>query len=255
VIEGYPPPVCTLLVAVHATDGLPLAVAANRDERLDRPAERPALRTFGSLSAFAPMDIEAGGTWMGLNDAGVFTALTNRFVPGPTPGFISKGRRSRGLIVADALASSRRADAIDAVQAHGGAAHNPFHLVVADAAGASLIWGDGAELHTAELGPGLHVLTERSFNAAPSGREAALSADRVRLAAAGPNALRDALRVHRADPFDSTCVHADGANYGTRSATLVTLDVHGRWTFGYTDGPSCVTPWEDLSGQIAFNRA
>lgn len=242
---------CTLLVAIRLYAGLPLVVAANRDERLDRPAAPPAPRRFGGRRAFAPLDLEAGGTWMGLNEAGLFVALTNRFVPGPTPGHISRQRRSRGLIVADALAAGGRAEALAATRRHGGRAHNPFHLVVASTEGASLLWGDGDALHEAELEPGLHVLTERSFGAAPSGREDALSAARSRLAEGGPEALRSALALHRDEPFDSTCVHAPSANYGTRSATWVTVDEHGTIDFRFADGPSCVTQWQDLSADAA----
>ncbi len=243
----YAAPMCTLLVATRLYDGLPLAVAANRDERLDRPAEAPGLRRFGTHRGFAPLDVEAGGTWMGLNDAGLFAALTNRFVLGPDPGAVDRARRSRGLVVSDALASDTRADALAAVRRHGGRAHNPFHLVIADLEGASLLWGDGEALHEAELGPGLHVLTERSFDAAPSEREDALAAARARLAHADPSALAAELAVHRSNPFDSTCVHAATSNYGTRSATLVTIDAGGRIDFRYADGPSCTTPWQDLS--------
>lgn len=242
---------CTLLVATRLFDGLPLVVAANRDERLDRPAAPPAARRFGGRGAFAPLDIEAGGTWMGLNDVGLFVALTNRFVPGPTPGQLDPNRRSRGLIVADALGAGRRRDALTAVRSLGGRAHNPFHLVVADRGGASLLWGDGDALHEAELEPGLHVLTERSFGAAPSGREDALAAARDGLSHAGPASLRAALSVHRDDPFDSTCVHAAARNYGTRSATWVTVDEQGMVDFRYADGPSCVTAWQDLGSLAA----
>lgn len=234
---------CTLLVAVRRSPERPLIVAANRDERLDRASAPPAARRFGDRRAFAPLDLEAGGTWMGLNDAGLFAGLTNRFVPGPTPGQLAPDRRSRGLIVADALAAASRAEAIAAVRAHGGAAHNPFHLVVADRTGATLLWGDGVELHGGELKPGLHVLTERSFEAAPSGREDALRRERADLQHADLEQLKAALAVHRSNPFDSTCVHADHQNYGTCSASLVTFSASGPEGFWFAEGPPCVTEW------------
>ena len=240
---------CTLLVATRLWPGTPLVVAANRDEKLDRASEAPRRQDFGGRSGFAPRDALAGGTWMGVNAAGLFVGITNRFVPGPTPGHIHPDRRSRGLAVHDALAASSRAAALAQVRRHGGRAHNPFHLVVADAEGASLIWCDGSDLHEEELAPGLHVLTERSRDAAPSGREDALLASLPDLSEA--SSLRSALAVHRATPFDSTCVHATDWNYGTRSASLVSWEGARPASFLYADGPSCVTPWQDLSAAMA----
>ena len=94
------------------------------------------------------------------------------------------------------------------------------------------------------------MLTERSRGAAASGREAALLDSAADLAA-DPTSLRPALAIHRSDPFDSTCVHADDFNYGTRSASLVSFDSAGPARFLYADGPSCVTPWQDLSDAMA----
>ena len=55
-----------------------LVLAANRDEYLDRAAEKPTLRRSGNRTVLAPRDLQAGGTWLGLNDAKLFAALTNR---------------------------------------------------------------------------------------------------------------------------------------------------------------------------------
>ena len=69
---------CTLIVLHRCFAEAPLVLAANRDEFLDRPAEKPTLRQSGSRTVLAPRDLRAGGTWLGLNDAGLFAALTNR---------------------------------------------------------------------------------------------------------------------------------------------------------------------------------
>ncbi len=241
---------CTLLVASRVWPGIPLLVAANRDEKLDRASEPPQRQELDGLAVFAPRDAVAGGTWMGVNAAGLFVGITNRFVPGPNPGHIHPDRRSRGLAVQDALSSPSRADAVARVRRHGGAAHNPFHLVVADIDGATLLWCDGVDLHEEELPPGLHIVTERSRGAAPSAREDALLVSVPGLLA-HPETLQPALAVHRDTPFDSTCVHATDWNYGTCSATLVSWDERGPSRFLYADGPSCVTPWTDLSEAMA----
>ena len=68
---------CTLIVLHRCVPGRPLVVAANRDEFLSRPAEGPAIREGRGGRILSPLDLEAGGTWLGLNDRGVFVGLTN----------------------------------------------------------------------------------------------------------------------------------------------------------------------------------
>ncbi len=74
---------CTLIVLHRCVPDRPLVVAANRDEFLDRPSEEPALRSSRTGPIVAPLDLEAGGTWVGVSARGVFAGLTN-LRPGPS---------------------------------------------------------------------------------------------------------------------------------------------------------------------------
>ncbi len=237
---------CTLLVAFRLDPERPLVVAANRDEKLSRPAGPPRLWSDRPLHLFAPEDLEAGGTWMGINEAGLFAALTNRFAGGPDPGQLAPDRRSRGLLVLDALEEPSPRAAFERLRLLRGDEHNPFHLVVADAERAFLLWSDGRRLVTDELGPGLHVVTERSFDAAPSGREEALAASPPPL-----EQLRAELAVHREPGIEGTCVHVPELDYGTRSAALIEYGPGGPRRWQYADGPTCTTRWQDLSRAMA----
>ena len=98
-------PVCTLVLAWQVFDGAPIAVAANRDERLDRPAKPPAVYATDPL-VIAPQDAQDGGTWIGVNEAGLFTGITNRWLDSDLPS-----ERSRGNLVADVLSCSSAAEA------------------------------------------------------------------------------------------------------------------------------------------------
>ena len=102
---------CTLLIRHNPVDPYPLALLANRDEAYDRPAEGWAWRD-GSPPYFAPRDREAGGTWIGLNAAGVVVALTNIF-----PSQKSGPYRSRGALVTDMLALEQAGKAPDQLEA------------------------------------------------------------------------------------------------------------------------------------------
>ena len=92
---------CTLIALHRCVAGVPLVIAANRDEYLARPTEGFAIRETETGPVLAPRDGLAGGTWLGINRSGVFAAVTNRRTDTPDPT-----RRSRGLLVMDLLVLS-----------------------------------------------------------------------------------------------------------------------------------------------------
>ena len=240
---------CTLIVATHLWPEAPLVIAANRDEILDRPAAPPRLWSDRDPRIFAPTDLVAGGTWLGLNERGLVTAVTNRFGQPRDPE-----RRSRGELVLLALSETTHSAAAVRIGALEATAYNPFHLVCGDRDGASLIWSDGRQFQRERLGHGIHVVTERSFDAAESGREELIArcVEELDSSSVDLNALKDVLCQHAQDSFDGTCVHMLDYNYGTRSSTVITLGTSAANTrFWHADGPPCRTSYGDLTPQVA----
>jgi uncharacterized protein with NRDE domain len=241
--------VCTLIIAVSMWAHAPLVVAANRDEDLQRPADNPSLWDNDGVRVLAPVDLKAGGTWLGVNAFGVFAGLTNRFTPSPNPK-----ARSRGKLVLDALRSASASDAADAVSLSAPSLHNPFHLIAADQSSAHLVWNDGRKLSRHRLQPGLHILTERSLGAAPSERLELLPKLVRPLAAAGLPTLESWRRIlsHRGDPaLEGVNVLDRGRNYGTRSSTVVQLsDDPQKLGFFHAPGPPDETPYATLSSKL-----
>jgi uncharacterized protein with NRDE domain len=242
---------CTLVVAVSVWGSAPLVVAANRDERLARPAAPPhRWARDDEPEVFAPRDLSAGGTWLGVRGASLFVGITNRFTGRVSP----PGPRSRGELVLDALAIGSVDAAAERIAGLSPAMHNPFHLVIADRRAAHVVWNDGVRHHHEVLPPGLHVLTERSRGAAPTERDGLL---RLRLderrweSEPGIDEWRALLSEHAASSLEGPCVHADGQGYGTRCSTVVRLPVEGGIGFFHADGRPCVTPYVDLSTQAA----
>jgi hypothetical protein len=103
-------------------------LAANRDELRDRPARPPARHWPDRAEVVAGLDLEAGGSWLGINDHDVVAGVLNR------PGTLgpAAGKRSRGELVLEALDHADAAAAAHALRALDPDAYRPFNLVIAD---------------------------------------------------------------------------------------------------------------------------
>lgn len=121
---------CLILFAQGVHPDFPLIVAANRDEFHARPTAPAAFRE-DAPSVLAGRDLEAGGSWMGVDRRGRFAAVTNYTEPPPAP----VPPRTRGELVMDFLGTDVDAGPyLDAV-ADRAQSYRGFNLVVGDAAG------------------------------------------------------------------------------------------------------------------------
>lgn len=231
--------VCTLALAFRKHADLPVVVAANRDEALDRPAVGPFVWPEGFL---APRDERAGGTWLGLTKGGLFLGVTNRF-----PTLKDAAKESRGALVAELL------EAPDARTLHEWASrvdpsrYNAFHLMYADARDAFITWSDGERLHQTVLAPGLHVVTERSFGGDDTERVAAVRAAWPEEPT--PEAVQRTLRLPQ------TYMFFPDFNYGTRSSMVLLQGPAGRglfWAEGQPPKPPAFTERRDLVAALGF---
>lgn len=239
---------CTLVVSSRQHPRWPLIVAANRDELWARPAQ--GLGPWADRPLLAPKDLQAGGTWLGLNAWRHFVGVTNRFLAPRHPE-----RRSRGALVVEALdqptplALRHRMTGVDA------AGFNACHLV---SASVDEVWSHALiddRLVSTPLGPGLHVVTERSYAAEPAAREATVREAWARLprdadGAPTPEGLRGLLASRRADdPLASVCVELPEYQYGTRSSFVLFLGADDEDTRVFeTDGRPDQTPLVERTG-------
>jgi hypothetical protein len=148
--------VCTVVVLVRPGHPLPLLLAANRDERIERPWDPPAAFWPDHCDTVAGRDRAGGGTWMGLNRHGVVATVLNR--PG-TLGPVA-GKRSRGELPLIALDHPTAAEAAHALAGLDAGAWRGFNMVVADRAAAFFIRGLGQHHPDAiPLPPGISMVT------------------------------------------------------------------------------------------------
>lgn len=234
---------CTLACWVGIHPRAPLVIAANRDEALGRPSRDPFL--WGSI--VAPRDESAGGTWWAINRRGLFVGLTNR-----AGANVDRNRRSRGQLVVD-VAACKDLDAVDTFLSGLRAEdYNGFHLFAADGQRGVLAVDDAVRLRVEQVGPGFHVVSERSFGAAPVSRDTVVKS--YLAGTPGIEEMQKILAHHEEDPFQSICVHLPGIDYGTRSSSVIALGGDTP-VLRFASGPPCVTPWRDLSELLSeFHR-
>lgn len=218
---------CLISVALGASARLPVVIAANRDERHARASAAAgwwpdAPRVLGGR------DLVAGGTWLAIDRAGRIGAVTNRFASPRTPA-----PRSRGALVTEFLAGTSTAEQFAAHAEAEGERFGPFNLVLVDAAGALVVSNCGERL---DLTNGIRSFGNTALEddwpklgAATAGVERALGeADPVA-------ALFDVLATRRAAPAergpDRENLFIVGAEFGTRSSTVVIVDAGGHATF------------------------
>lgn len=149
---------CLLAIFFRAVDDAPLVVGANREERYDRSSSSPQILPGPSCS-LAGIDHLGGGTWFGVNDRGIFVAVTNRHKTK-----LPQLPRSRGLLVRELLECTSMADAIN---------HATQELDLHRYAGCNVICGNSGKLVVFQAGdwlrikmlpPGLHVITNHDIN-------------------------------------------------------------------------------------------
>ncbi|UPY38117.1 NRDE family protein [Sediminicoccus sp. KRV36] len=157
---------CTVILLRRPGATWPLLLAANRDERLDRPWQMPAEHWPGIIGG---RDTLAGGTWMAMNRHGVVATVLNRVGSlGPDPD-----KRSRGELPGLALQGRTAEAAAARIAALDAGLWRPFNMVVADSLTAWFIAGLGAgQPEVTALPEGISMITAHPPNDQGSPRTA-----------------------------------------------------------------------------------
>ena len=145
---------CLILFAYRLTPGQPLIVATNRDEFYARPSAA-AHWWEDAPGLLAGRDLQAGGTWLGVQANGRFAAVTN-FTDSNRP----QPPRTRGALVADFLRDAQTST--DYAASIRGEQYQGFNLLLWDGRTLACASNRGA---TQTLKPGCYALTNAEFGA------------------------------------------------------------------------------------------
>ena len=149
---------CLLAIQYRLVPEAPVLIAANREERYDRPSTPPAIQS-GKPRALCGTDQEAGGTWLGVNQHGMFVGVCNRrkWNPPASPP-------SRGVLCRELLRANSAQEAADrAVEELSTGAYDGVNFVCADADSGWVVHG-GEQVNVVELPEGLSIIANGDIN-------------------------------------------------------------------------------------------
>jgi len=272
---------CTLVLMRRPGSPWPLLVAANRDELAGRPARPPGRHWPDRAEVVAGLDLQAGGSWLGINDHGVVAGVLNRVgTLGP-----AAGKRSRGELVLEALDHADAAAAAAALADLDPDAYRPFNLIVADVGDAFWLRHAGglprfgyrssnggwrevdpalmpdapgrseamrrSPIECRSLPQGFSMLTARDLNDPSSARVRHFLPQFERAAPPDPGAdqwdawieLLGRRAPPGADPVDAMTIETEG-DFGTVCSSLVALPAFGPPIMRFAAGTPDRTPFE-----------
>ncbi len=149
---------CLAVIAYRVHQDWPIVIVANRDEFHDRPTA--AMHVWESAPrVLAGRDLQAGGTWLGLNDRSAIALLTNV----REPGRFSTDAVSRGKLVESFLLGSESVSQFADQTVCSKSAYNGYNLLVMDGSDAFVISNRPAP-NRIRLKPGIHGLSNASLN-------------------------------------------------------------------------------------------
>lgn len=141
----------TVIPLVRNDDPGAFRLVSSRDEmRTRQSALEPRTVEAGHHTAVYPVDADAGGTWVAVNDAGLAMSLLN-LNPGPdAPPAPPHAGRSRGDIIPALIATDGVAAALASVGRLDPCGQRPFRLVMADPRERAVVVGNGTSIEVVE---------------------------------------------------------------------------------------------------------
>lgn len=155
---------CLLAIQYQLVPEAPILIASNREEFYERPTQAPSIQS-GKPRVLCGTDLQAGGTWLGVNQHGLFVAVLNRRRSSPT--FPS---RSRGMLCRELLKSENSQQARDvAMEEMSSGKYDGANFICADSESAWAVHA-GDDINTVELQEGLNIISGGDVNDSRDGR-------------------------------------------------------------------------------------
>jgi uncharacterized protein with NRDE domain len=239
---------CTMAIYYRVVRGTPILVAANREERIDRPTQYPKIQP-GTPRVVCGIDRKSGGTWLGVNQHGLFCAVLNR-----PKRRLPLEPRSRGLLCREMLELRNAREASEhAAKELSTGIYAGANYVCADPKYAAVVYG-GDKIEIREITPGLHVITNGDLdNFRDERHELVHRMLTLHTLDSAVTFLAVASRTfsRKPDSYGRRGVVMLGKEFGTVSSTLLALSRKIQHSvMQYSSGPPGDHPYDDLSALL-----
>lgn len=233
-------PVCLITFAYKSHPVYNFIVVANRDEFFARPT-LSAHHWDDFPAVYAGRDLEQGGTWLGLNATGKFTAVTN-YRDGINP---SVSKLSRGHLTKEFLTNTESSDLYTQKLKERAGEYGGFNLLLGDKGGLFYLSNSGGGYRN--LTPGVYGLSNAHLDTPwPKVRQATGNLQE-KLQTNTLEAAKLATTLHNPEPakdselpdtgisrewekkLSSSFIRFDG--YGTRCTSVILQKYNGETTF------------------------
>lgn len=233
---------CFVLLLHRVHPQYPILLAANREERRDRPSTPPHAWD-GSPRIWAGRDELAGGTWLGVSETGMVVAVTNRRASTTDPGAPSRGGLCLGALRQPDIRAARRY----VEQALAQWRFNPFNLICADVREA---WVASWRGDIRPLDAGVHVVVSQGDiddDSLPRVRRAHRMVRALDLTLPLPELLHALGRIC-ADRTRPDPICRPHGPRGTVSSSLIAVNAGGRpVAYWHAEGPPCLVPYAPVA--------
>ncbi len=234
-----------LAIVYHLVPEAPILVAYNREEPLDRACPSPAIQS-GKPRILASIDQQTGGTYLGMNQNGMFVGIVRRKKPNAP-----NSPRSRGALAREMLKCNSAREAIDvALEELHSDQYAGVNYVVADPDSGWVIHS-AKETTVIELEQGLCIVGDRDMDD-PRDERANMARRLLTLQTLDSPvkflaiASKVLARTSPDPSRPSMVVRQPG--YGTVSSTLISLGTKPRDAiYQYSNGSPDQSKFEDYS--------
>lgn len=239
---------CIMAILYRSAKNTPILVAANREEYFERPTQHPRIQS-GTPRVICGIDRQAGGTWLGVNQYGLFCSVLNR-----RKSVVPAEPRSRGLLCRDLLNFRTAREAAEhALRELSSGRYAGANYVCLDAKFGAVVHG-GDRVEIVELTPGLHIISSGDLDDPSDERHEMLTRmltlhkldSAVTFLAVASRAF-----ARKPDSFGRPGLVTIGGDFGTVSSTLLSLPRRiQQAVMQYAPGPPSEVPYEDISALL-----
>lgn len=236
---------CLLAIQYRSVPEAPILVAANREEAYDRPSLVPAIQP-GKPRVLSGVDARHGGTWLGVNQNGLFVGACNR-----PKALAPLSPRSRGLLCKELMRVNSARQAVDlAMEELLSGKYEGVNFVIADNESGWVVHGS-EDPEVEELEEGLNIISSYDVNDPRDERQKLarrlLTLQTLDSAVKFLAVASKAFARPPASP-DRPGMVVRGKERGTVSSTLITLGKKPRDAiFQYASGAPDEARYEDYS--------